>query len=133
MPAHNWSDPAVINNINLKAQVPAAGPVPVSPGDPVYSIYQLQNTTDWVTNPGTALSFGSILIGKSGGIDATKVLIPAVQGIFSAAPGLGAGGRFATGLTVIGKEGISLKQIQATAAAPLRTAIGSTNLNRRTS
>ena len=42
-PTVNWSDPDLLNNINVVAQVPAAGPVPVNPGDPVYSIFPMQN------------------------------------------------------------------------------------------
>jgi hypothetical protein len=63
-------DPRYINQINVVAQVPVVGPVPIPPGDPVYSIYQMQNRVDWVTSPSVVVSFGGASIGKTGGIAA---------------------------------------------------------------
>jgi hypothetical protein len=42
----------------------------VHPGDPVYSLYPMQNLTDWVTSPGAVVSYGGASIGKTGGIAA---------------------------------------------------------------
>jgi ABC toxin N-terminal region/Neuraminidase-like domain len=67
-PAHDWSNPALLNNFNVIAQVPVAGPKPVNPGDPATSVYTLRDTTDWVTNSAAAVSYGGSVIGKSGGI-----------------------------------------------------------------
>ncbi len=137
MPAYNWADDTVFNNINVKAQVPAAGPTPVNPGDPVYSIYKMQNTTDWVTNPSTAVSYGGVLICKSGGINTGNLSLPGLQaGVLTAASGITAGlagGRVATNLTVVGRQGLNLNQAKATATTPLSVVIAGANFNRRTS
>src|SRR5207244_4506391 len=61
-PAQDWTDPSIFDNIPVLAQVAVAGPVPVNPGDPVNSIFPMQDTTDWITSPGTAISFGGSLI-----------------------------------------------------------------------
>ncbi|HEX4136923.1 MAG TPA: neuraminidase-like domain-containing protein [Bryobacteraceae bacterium] len=66
-PAQVALNPGALQQINVVAQVPAA-PVPVNPGDPVYSLFQLQNATDWVTAPSTVISYASVPIGKTGGI-----------------------------------------------------------------
>jgi ABC toxin N-terminal region/Neuraminidase-like domain/Salmonella virulence plasmid 28.1kDa A protein len=63
-------NPNLIDHINVVAQVPAAGPVPIPSGDPVYSIYQVQTRSDWVTTPGVLVSFGGASIGRTGGIAA---------------------------------------------------------------
>jgi hypothetical protein len=116
VPAQNWADRTVFNNINVVAQVPSAGPTPINPGDPVYSVYQMQAATDWVTNPATVLSFGSSLIGKGGGINIGTVSAPSSQrSVLSAASGVIAGvasGPVSTGFTVVGKQGLSLSQVQ---------------------
>ncbi len=70
-PSVNYAGSAFLNNIYVVAQVPSAGPVPINPGDPVYSIFPMQNSTDWLTSPENAISYGGASIGKSGGIPLT--------------------------------------------------------------
>lgn len=54
-------------NLTLQSQVPVG--MLVNPGDPApESIYQLQPRIDWATSPGTALTFGTTLIGQSGAL-----------------------------------------------------------------
>jgi hypothetical protein len=133
IPAQDWSDPNVFNNIPVIAQVPTAGPFPVNPGDPVYSIYRMQNTSDWLTNPATAVSYGGSLIGKSGGIGMGIVsTLRSLGGVASSASGMIAGlagGQLRTGLTVVGSQGLSLSQLQAMATT--QPALPLTKMNRR--
>ena len=79
----DWSNPAILNNIPVIAQVPVAGPAPVETGDPVYSIFPMQDATDWLTAPTNALSFGTSLIGRSGGV--TVASLNAAQSVLSTA------------------------------------------------
>jgi hypothetical protein len=118
-PSQDWNDASLIEGINVVAQVPATIPIPVNPGDPAYSVYPMQNMSDWVTSPGTAVSYGGSLIGKGGGItvvEASKAGGP----LSSALPGsssmiAGNAGRSVTpSLNVVGKQGLSLSQVQAT-------------------
>jgi hypothetical protein len=60
-------NPAALQQIDVVAQVPAI-PVPINPGDPVYSLFQLQTATDWITAPNAVISYGGVPIGKTGGI-----------------------------------------------------------------
>lgn len=76
-PAQIWSDPSVVNTINVVAQVPT-GYLPPNLGDPVYSKFSLQSREDWATNQATAISFGNTLVGKTGSLSAGKAL--AVRG-----------------------------------------------------
>jgi hypothetical protein len=113
-------DPNLVNQIPVVAQVPTAGPVPINPGDPVYSIFPMQNLTDWVTNPSVAISYGGVAIGKNGAIKAGVV-----QGVIAAAPGLPiisvlTGAKAAgDGLIVAGRQGVSMSQLQAIRKASL--------------
>ena len=143
-PAENWNDPSIIDKIHIAPQVPIAGPVPVNPGDPTYSIYSVQTVSDWVTSPVTAVSFGNALIGKNGGINLHAAAAPTVMrgGISTAGlargrvtPGdiastgvgvavagasqdLSAAPLPATGVfTAVGKEGLSLTKLRSIQAA----------------
>jgi hypothetical protein len=122
-PLQNWSDPTVFNNIPVVAQVPVAGPVPTNAGDPVYSIYSIQDTTDWLTNPATAVSYGGSVIGKTGGINVASLssVAGAVSGISAAA--LGGTLHASGGLTIVGAQGLNLKQVQANKVALSLTAV----------
>jgi len=64
----NWNVKDLIDKTKVIAQVPQIGPVPVNPGDPVYSIYKTKSLADWVTNPRAVLSFGGTWIGQRGGV-----------------------------------------------------------------
>jgi hypothetical protein len=48
-----------------------ASPIPLSPGDPGYSIFQMQKLNDWVTNPNVTVKFGEVEIGKAGSLTPT--------------------------------------------------------------
>jgi hypothetical protein len=112
-PAQNWLDPGVLNRVDVAAQVPVL--VPGNPGDPVYSVFPMQSTFDWATDPATAISYGDVLIGKGGGIQAgntsvARIAGSATGGVFSL-PASGPAGQIATGgLTVVGGQGLSLTQ-----------------------
>jgi hypothetical protein len=70
-PPHQYViNPHVLDQINLTAQVPAS-PIPLSPGDPGYSIFQMQKLNDWVTNPNVTVKFGEVEIGKAGSLTPT--------------------------------------------------------------
>jgi hypothetical protein len=102
-PSVNYTGPVFLNNINVQAQVPVAGPVPVNPGDPVYSIFPMQNSADWLTSPGVAISYGGASIGKSGGIPTTG--FPSLASMEGTAGVSGA-------LAVIGAQGLSLTNLR---------------------
>ena len=102
-PTVNYTGPVFLNNINVQAQVPVAGPVPVNPGDPVYSIFPMQNSADWLTSPGMAISYGGVSIGKSGGIPTTGLPSLASSGASAGVSGA---------LTVIGAQGLSLTNLR---------------------
>ncbi|MGC2745754.1 MAG: neuraminidase-like domain-containing protein [Candidatus Angelobacter sp.] len=107
-----WSDPTIFDNIPVIAQVPVAGPVPTNPGDPVNSVFRMQETTDWVTDPATAVSFGDSLITKNGGMS-----VSAPAGLGSSIPGisnstLGNFGSLLTKQNVVGPQGITLNQLR---------------------
>jgi hypothetical protein len=80
-PAHTWDDPALFDNLPIHAQVPVAGPVPIGPGDPVYSIFSVQPVNDWVASEKTIVSYGGTSIGKSGG-----VTVPNINAVSSRSP-----------------------------------------------
>jgi hypothetical protein len=115
--AKNWADPDLINHVDVVAQVPTLGLGPVDPGDPIYSIYTMQNTTDWVTAPGTAISYGGSWIGRGGGIDVGNLsalsmsdgIIAGSGRAFSSAGGLEA----VSGLNLVGKEGLNPNRMQS--------------------
>ena len=58
------------DNISLVAQLPSVGLVNLP--DPA-SIYKVKPPVDWATDPATAISFGTSLIGKSGSVTASKI------------------------------------------------------------
>jgi Neuraminidase-like domain/Salmonella virulence plasmid 28.1kDa A protein len=60
-------DPHLIDKVKVVPQVPV-GPMPPDPGDPFYSVFPMQERTDWVTNPAVAVSYEGVAIGKTGGI-----------------------------------------------------------------
>jgi hypothetical protein len=130
-PTLDWTNPAVFNQINVIAQVPVAGPVPVNPGDPVFSVYPMQNAVDWVTNPATAISYGGVAIGKSGGINLHAGSSPGsgvlrgggAIGAAGIASGLSSAGTTARTLTIVGTRGLSLSQLRSIKANQGTTAI----------
>ena len=83
----------------------------------------MQDTTDWLTNPVTAVSYGGSAVGKTGGINVATLssVAGAISGVSSSA--LGSALRAVGGLTVVGPQGLNLKQVQANKLALSFTAI----------
>jgi hypothetical protein len=112
-PAENWADPNVLNQINVIAQVPTAGPVPISPGDPVYSVFRMQDFKDWITDPAVAIPYGGVAVGKNGGIrTAALAARSAVAGTRPAVTGVSGARAALPGMVVTGSEGAKLTQTQ---------------------
>jgi len=110
--------PNVIGQINVIAQVPTAGPVPINPGDPEYSVYAIQDTTDWLTNPATAVQYGTAVIGQNGGINDFETNAAVAGG----------------GIAVIGKAGVTPSHLSLIGAGPgAKTRVGAAMLARRKS
>jgi hypothetical protein len=65
----------------------------------------MQNLVDWVTNPTVAVSYGGVAIGQNGLIQS-----PALSGVTGVALSGAVGAR---SLTVVGKQGITLSQVNA--------------------
>lgn len=126
-PALNWQDPRIIDQIEIAAQAPNAGPVPVNPGDPAYSVFPMQQRVDWLTSPSTALVYGAAMIGKNGGMNLRSASIPAAVGSsrrIASATNIGAltaGSRSGASLIVIGKEGLSLSKLSSIRAAQVKS------------
>jgi hypothetical protein len=107
--AVNWGNLQIIDQVEVIVQVPLAGPVRVNPGDPVYSVCGVKNSTDWLTNPATAVSYGGAVIGKNGGLNlgnAVSALGPGAASLSSA--GLLAG----RSITLVGTQGLSTNQLR---------------------
>jgi hypothetical protein len=130
-PTTNWSDAGFLNQIHLVAQVPVAGPVPVNPGDPVYSVFPMQKNIDWAASPGTALRYGNVFVGKNGGINVRTGAGTGVSASGASGSGVAlAGSTFGASLskltarqllTVVEKQGLSLSQLRTIQAAQAKT------------
>jgi len=108
--------------ITVVSQVPAAGAVPVNLGDPVFSLFPMQDLTDWATGPSIAFSYGGVAIGRSGGIrngsDPITLATSAPAGGASASTTSGAASPMMPGgFIVVGKQGLDRKQAQAVQTA----------------
>jgi hypothetical protein len=125
----NWDDPALIDGINVIAQGPTINPV--GPGDPLYSIYQTQDTADWLTNPGTAISYDNTWIGRGGAINIGNLSGLDVSGRgLIAGLGMTASPTFSAataGLTLVGKEGLDVNRMADGRA--LRSTLPAANLD----
>ncbi len=121
----NWNVKDLIDKTQVIAQVPQTGPVPVDPGDPVYSIYQTKSLADWVTNPRAVLSFGGTWIGQGGGVKIQSA-IGSVAG--SAASAIGpsglAGASGGTRLTLIGAGGVRPAQLLTDGTSQVAGSVG---------
>jgi len=107
IPTQVWSNPAIIKNIPVISQVPVAGPVPIDTGDPAYSLYPMQDSTDWLTDPATVVFYGTSVIGQSGGLDLAAVNAASGVASVGSVSTLGTLAR-STGLNVVGSSGINL-------------------------
>ena len=131
--AKAFVDPGLLQSTDVVAQFPA-NPVPVDPGDPVYSLGAVRETLDWATHPSAAISYGNVLIGKTGGI-ATAPAALATRTINLGDVRLNAAVTAAAavppGITVIGREGLGLRQVQSiqTALRP-QAVVQSANVTR---
>jgi hypothetical protein len=59
-------NPNLIDEVRVIPQVPI-GPVPPEP-DPYYSVFPVQERSDWLTQPAIAVSYEGVAIGSKGGI-----------------------------------------------------------------
>jgi hypothetical protein len=112
LPVQNWSNVAALDQVDLAPQVPVAGPVPVTTGDPVYSVYSMQSAVDWVTNPATSVAYGNTLIGQNGAIN--------FAGIATSGSALG-GQLIGQGFNLVGKQGLNLTQLRTLKSVQNRT------------
>lgn len=123
-----WADGTVLELIPIEAQVPAAGPAPVNPGDPVFSLYSIRPSNDWAVNVKTAISYAGALVGKSGGIAAEGFNLSRANGpsgqLAAAASGRTAGGR----LALVGSQGLSLKHLKIIQSAQSAPAAGAAQI-----
>jgi hypothetical protein len=125
-PVVSQVDPNVIGKIDVIAQVPAS-PIPIDPGDPVYSVFPVRDLTDWVTHPSVAVSYGGVAIGKNGGIQN-----PTIGGVQMAAVNLNGAtvagftaaeaSAAAAGLVLVGSQGVNVNRLQAIRKAGLPAA-----------
>ena len=107
------------NTISLVSQVPHIGTV--NPGDPS-SIYNIQARADWVTNPATAISFGTTLIGQSGALSIQKGSIGSFTTEFPMVLGNIRGADVQTSLSgtklnIVSSAGLNLAGLQTSKAA----------------
>jgi len=113
-----WLNPAMVDQINLAAQVPKSVPTPI---DRIASVYAVKDTADWLTNPATAVSFGSAWVGQSGGFNvAQNTSLANLALVTSAIAGRGGSvmpGVATASVTLVGKGGLSLSQVLATGRA----------------
>ena len=107
-------NPNVVNVINVIAQVPTAGPMPINPGDPVYSVFPMQILTDWMTTPGVAINYGGVAIGQNGGLKVAPGQITRGKGQGGGLiTGLGAAQGAGAGPVVVGREGVNISRLEA--------------------
>lgn len=112
-PAKAFVDPKVLREIQVVAQVPQR-PVPGDPGDPVYSLGAVRKVNDWATDPGTAIAYGTTLVGRTGGIGTVNVALPAA--------GTTTGAATSPGLSVIGRGGLDVRKLQTIQESLRKTA-----------
>lgn len=130
-PPANWYDNNFLNQIQIASQVPVSQ-LTVA-GDPAYSIYNMQDSVDWVTNPVTTISYGNTLIGKTGAIalraapSFTKRLGMTAPGVISVAnpevaQAVASQGMAKSGAIVaVGKEGLTYNKLRAIQASQSQT------------
>jgi Neuraminidase-like domain/Putative peptidoglycan binding domain/Salmonella virulence plasmid 28.1kDa A protein len=122
-PAHNWYDPGIIDHIDIVAQMPIVGVLPVNPVDPADAMYVINQVSDWVTNPRTIVAFGNALIGSGGALPAASsaaanvmagVAVASVAGDVEAQAMTSAVSRQLTmrGITLVGGQGLSIAAMQ---------------------
>jgi peptidoglycan hydrolase-like protein with peptidoglycan-binding domain len=111
-------------NLSLQSQVPVG--ILVDHGDPApESIYQLRPRIDWATSPGTALTFGTTLIGQSGALKDQQTQRAGAPSINISASGMLNNGRLSAGLAsasgtrlnVITSAGLNVAGLQAATLA----------------
>jgi len=104
-PPIGLEDQPTITRPPVIPQVPVpvfAGPLPEP--DPAYSLYQVQDRTDWVTQPETVVDYGGVLVNRTGGLNVRPSATTIGSALSLASPN-GANG--SAGLTVVGAGGSS--------------------------
>jgi hypothetical protein len=99
LPAHNWANVNVLDQIPVAPQVPVAGPISLATEDPVYSVFSARSAVDWTTSPETAIAYGSAWIGQNGAVNLAS----------SAA---GQGSIVSRAGNLVGKQGVNLNQLR---------------------
>jgi hypothetical protein len=101
-----------ITSLPVIPQVPVAGPLPEP--DPAYSLHQVKDRTDWVTQPATVVDYGGTLVNRTGGLNVRpsattpgSALSPAVADGANGSAGVPVIRNPTQGLTVVGAEGIT--------------------------
>jgi hypothetical protein len=112
------SSGAYLSDIPILAQAANAGPgVPVEV-DTDQSLYAIQDTTDWLTSPATAVLYGGTIVGQFGGINAETQPAPATPGTVAAQPtalsvAQATAQAAASGRIVLAPRGIAASQVSA--------------------
>jgi hypothetical protein len=120
-PPISLTDPQKIASLPVIPQVPVpvfAGPLPEP--DPAYSLYQVQDRTDWITHPATVVDYGGVLVNRTGGLNVrpsatTLGLAPSLASPNGAngSAGIPVMPNPAQGLTVVGADGLTPRMLTA--------------------
>jgi hypothetical protein len=104
-----------ITSLPVIPQVPVpvfAGPLPEP--DSAYSLYQVQDRTDWVTQPATVVDYSGVLVNRTGGLNVrpSATTIGSALSLASPSGANGSAGIPETpnppqGLTVVGADGLN--------------------------
>ena len=100
----------LLGDLPVIAQVPVAGPKLPPATDPIYSIYPLANTTDWLTSPATTVLYDGAIVGQTGGFNTPYV--PSVVAGKQSAPANSQVARKTSPATVLGKQGLAANGIR---------------------
>jgi hypothetical protein len=117
-------NPSLLNQVNVVAQVPTAGPIAISPGDSFYSVFPMQKMTDWATSPEVAISYSGASIGKSGGIQAAILSGGALKAglgtrVSNLAISAFAGPTATTRRMLVGEDGVNLNLLRVNQSPPV--------------
>jgi hypothetical protein len=115
LPPIGLTNPQAITSLPVIPQVPVpvfAGPLPAP--DPAYSLYQVQDRTDWVTQTATVVDYGGVLVNRTGGLNVRPTATTLGSALLQASTN-GANGSAgvpvianpAQGLTVVGADGLT--------------------------
>jgi hypothetical protein len=121
LPPIDLTNLQAITSLPVIPQVPVpvfAGPLPEP--DPAYSLYQIQDSTDWVTQPATVLNYGGVLVNRTGGLNVRPAATTLGSALSQASPNGARGSASipvisnpAQGLTVVGADGLTPRILTA--------------------